>query len=185
MNPEGWLIVVSDTGPLVSMFQSDSLALVTSLLGVIHTSETCLRELLQHGWEDAVTEAGNQLVRHELSDPQRERAQALARQIASHSDAKDEDFLVHLGEAEAMVLAQDLKPGGGVLLVDELAARRVAMSADITGVGFAGVLLLAVEAGLLTPRDVRERLEHCRRHGTHYSPLLIERVYQAAKEARR
>lgn len=68
-----------------------------------------------------------------------------------------------------------------VILLDELAARAVADEMGLTLSGFAGVLLVAVQEGLLTADELKERLETCRRQGTHYSVLFIEQVYLAAK----
>lgn len=81
-----------------------------------------------------------------------------------------------------MALVQRPEFAEGVLLLDELAARAVAAEAGIRVSGFAGILLLAVEEELITADEVKERLERCRRQGTHYSAEFIERVYQAAKE---
>ena len=65
-------IVLSDTGPLISVFQSDSLEWVTALLGPLHTTEGCLAELTRHGWAEYVTNAGPNLVCHTLTDPEAE-----------------------------------------------------------------------------------------------------------------
>lgn len=175
-------LAVSNTGPLISAFQSDSFDLIIALFGAIHTSEACVAELTKHGWEVALAQAGSNIVTHKLTDPELEQAEGVAGQIAAHPVSKEPDPDNHLGEAEVMVLVQRPEFAKGVLLLDELAARAVARDAGLTISGFAGVLLLAVDEGLLTADDVRERLEQCRQQGTHYSVAFIERVYQAAKE---
>jgi len=179
---EGLPIAVSNTGPLISAFQSDSFDLITALFDSVHTSEACVAELIRHGWEEALARVGSGIVSHKLTDSESEQAEELARQIAAHPVSKDPDPDNHLGEAEVMVLVQRPAFNGGVLLLDELAARAVATEADLTISGFPGVLLLAVDEGLLTADEVKERLEHCRQQGTHYSIAFIEQVYQAAKE---
>lgn len=175
-------IVVCNTGPLISALQSDSLDLMTALFGVVHTSEACVAELIRHGWGQALIRAGSSIVQHSLTLSEAELAISIARQIAAQPVSKDREPNSHLGEAEVMVLAQRADLAGAVLLLDEQAARAVAMQADLTISGFPGVLLLAAEAGLLTADEVRERLEKCRRQGTHYSARLIDRVHQTAKE---
>lgn len=167
MTDEARPTVVSNTGPLISMFQSDSFTLVTNLFGVIHTSETWGAELNQHGWKEALTQAGVNLVSHKLTDVEKEQANEFAQRIAAHPATKERDPSKHLGEAEAIVLAQRKEFTGAVLLLDELAPRAVVAEAGLTISGFAGVLLLAVEAGLVTPDEVKERLERCRQQGTH------------------
>jgi predicted nucleic acid-binding protein len=87
----------------------------------------------------------------------------------------------HLGEAQAMALAACPEFVNDVLLLDELAARAVAEEMGLTLSGFAGVLLVAVQEGLLAANGLKERLEARRRQGTHYSEAFIEQVYLAAK----
>ena len=57
---------------------------------------------------------------------------------------------------------------GVIILIDEQATRTVARTYKFNVTGFAGVLLAAVEEGLLLPEQVRVRLELCRQQGTHY-----------------
>ncbi len=121
------------------------------------------------------------LVIHTLTKSEKDDALAVARKIAAHPIAKDHDPKNHLGEAEVMALARRTEFEGAVILLDELAARATASELGLTISGFAGVLLLAVEAGLLTPKELRERLEHCRKLGTHYSTSFSESIFQLAQ----
>jgi predicted nucleic acid-binding protein len=182
---EGLPVVVSNTGPLISAFQSDSFALITALFGTVHISETCMTELIGHGWEEALARFGSRIVSHKLTDSEAAQVAELARRIAAHPTSKDSEPGHHLGEAEVMVLVQRPELAGTVLLLDELAARAIAAETGLDISGFAGVLLLAVDEGLLTADEVRERLERCQRQGTHYNAAFIERIYQAAKESER
>jgi predicted nucleic acid-binding protein len=79
------------------------------------------------------------------------------------------------------VLAARPEFADDVLLLDELAARAVAKELELTLAGFAGVLLVAVQEGLLTAEELKRRLEACQRQGTHYSDVFIEQVCLAAK----
>jgi len=180
--PENLLIAVSDTGPLISIFQSDSLELVATLFGQIHISETCEVELVNHGWAGAITRAGVTIISHKLTGSEAAQAGDIARRIAAHPSSKNPEPDVHRGEAEVMVLVQRPEFADSVLLLDELTARAVAMELNLWVSGFAGVLLLAVDEALLTADDVKQRLKRCQQQGTHYSSAFIERIYQAAKE---
>ena len=174
--------VVSNTGPLISVFQSDSLKVITELFGVVHTTEACRAELIRHGWQDQLDQAGDAIVVHTLTMVEAEQARELARRIADHPVSKDRELVSHSGEAEAMALAQRAEFSEGVLLLDELAARAVAVEIGLTISGFAGVLLLAAEQGLMTADDLKQRLERCRQLGTHYGSEFIEQLYRAAQE---
>ncbi len=112
-----------------------------------------------------------------------ERAAEFARQIASQPVTQNRDPDRHRGEAEVMALAQRADFHDAVLLVDERAAFTTARQVGLRVSGFAGVLLVAVEEGLLTADEVRARLERCRAYGTHYTPMLIEQVYRMAQKA--
>ena len=51
-------VAVSDTGPLISAFQSNSCQQLNAILGVIHTTEGCAAKLVRHGWDKALAQAG-------------------------------------------------------------------------------------------------------------------------------
>ena len=172
-------ILLSDTGPLVSAFQSNSINLIATLFGSIHSTETCVNELVHHGWEEILKQVEDMLIIHALTKPEKDDALAWARKISAHPGAKDRDPKSHLGEAEVIARRAEFKDA--VILLDELAARAIASELGLTISGFAGVLLLAVEAGLLTPKELKERLERCRKLGTHYSKSFIESIFKLAQ----
>jgi len=172
---------ISDTGPLISVFQSDSLDLVTTLLPVIHIPQVCVDELVRHGYRGALQSAGGRIEIHVLEEVEEEIAQAIARRIALHPMSNDPVPDNHLGEAQAMALFTRSEFANDVLLLDELAAREVAEEMALPLTGFAGVLLAAVQEGFLTADELKERLETCQRQGTHYSKAFIEQIYLAAK----
>lgn len=172
---------ISDTGPLISVLQSDSLELVTTLLPVIHIPPACVDELMRHGWSESLHSATSRIKTHPLTEAEEEMARTIAQQIAFHPLSRDPVPDNHLGEAQAMVLAARPEFANDVLLLDELAARAVAEESGLTLSGFAGVLLVAVREGLLTAEELKKRLEICQQQGTHYSEAFIEQVYLAAK----
>jgi len=172
---------VSDTGPLISVFQSDSLELVTTLLPVIHIPPACVDELIRHGWGQSLHSAASRIEVHSLTEAEEEMVWTIARQIAFHPLSRDPVPDNHLGEAQAMVLAARPEFANDVLLLDELAARAVAKELGLNLSGFAGVLLVAVREGLLTAEGLKKRLEACQQQGTYYSEVFIEQVYVAAK----
>ena len=172
---------ISDTGPLISIFQSDSLDLITTLLPVIHMPPACVEELIRHEWGEALQSARSQIETRFLTEAEKEVAWTIARAIALHPLSRDSVPDNHLGEAQAMALATRPEFANDVLLLDELAARAVAEAMELALSGFAGVLLVAVQEELLTAEELRERLRVCRRQGTHYGETFIEQVYLAAK----
>lgn len=91
----------------------------------------------------------------------------------------------HLGEAQAIVLARRAAYRNDLLLLDELAARAVAQHQGVKLSGFPGVLLLAVQGGLISADELKARLERCRAQGTHYGVRFIHQVYELAQHRRR
>ena len=96
-------MVVSNTGPLISAFQSGSFDLIVALFGTVHTSETCTAELVEHNWEDSLAQHGSHLISHRLTDVEAAQAMMLAKRIAAHPAAKNPDPSHHMGEAEVMI----------------------------------------------------------------------------------
>src|SRR5207245_11222283 len=90
----------------------------------------------------------------------------------------------HRGEAQAIVLALRSEYQEDILLLDELAARAIAKQAGLKLSGFPGVLLLAVQGGLISAAELKARLEACRQQGTHYGATFIQHVYEMAKGGR-
>ncbi len=181
----GVTYAVSNTGPLISTFQSNSFKLLTQIFAEIHTSPACVAELVGHGWKEAVDMASSKLVIVELTSDEKDHALRIAEQIAQHSNTSDATVTNHLGEAQAIVLALRADYQNDVLLLDELAARAIAKQQNVKLSGFPGILLLAVQGGLISAEELRTRLEVCRKQGTHYGTKFIEQVYKMAKQGRR
>lgn len=180
----GVTFAVSNTGPLVSAFQSDSFSLLTKVFGAIYIPSACADELGKHGWDEDLAMASQKLVIVKLTRNETRRARTFARQIARHLDSNDPIPTNHLGEAEAIVLALRDEFRHDVLLLDELIARTIAKQAGARVSGFPGVLLLAAQAKLITAEELKARLEMCRDKGTSYARPFIQQVYEMAKESR-
>jgi predicted nucleic acid-binding protein len=173
------MTVVSNTGPLISAFQSTSIPLLVSLFGEIHAPPGVVEELSVHGWQEEF-DGASQVVLTKLTAPEQQRVETIAAAIARQS-RDDTRGPVHHGEAEAIVLAQ--RPGASyeLILLDELAARSVAQSHGLVITGFPGALLTAVEFGFITPDDLKQCLERCRDRGTHYGERFVQSVYDDAQ----
>lgn len=181
----GMTYAVSNTGPLISAFQSGSFDLLVQIFAAVHVPTACIEELKKHGWEEEIRAASAKLVIVKLSAAEKRRSMAVARQIARHPDTNDPVVEHHLGEAQAIVLALRSEYRDDLLLLDELAARAIARQMSVKLSGFPGVLLLAVQAGLISADKVKACLEKCREQGTHYGEAFIQRVYEMAKQNRR
>lgn len=183
--PPGVTHAVTNTGPLISAFQSNSVGLLRQIFPVIHGPAACVVELEAHGWKAEVSAARRQLVSVKLTGSEEEQARAIARKIARHPASSDPAAANHLGEAQAIVLSRRPAHRNDVLLLDETAARAIAKEAGLRLSGFPGVLLLAVQGTLISAEELKARLELCRARGTHYGAGFIQRVYEMARRGRR
>ncbi|MEM7533223.1 MAG: hypothetical protein AAF639_13665 [Chloroflexota bacterium] len=180
--PSDWMIAISNTGPLVSAFQSDSFHILSELFDEIRISSVCKSELIKHGWEGEIQKADSKLIILHLTANEEREAKEVAKRIAQHPRTNDPVIESHLGEAQVIVVALRDEHKEDFLLLDELAARDVARQMGANLSGFPGVLILAVQEGLITAEDVKKRLEICQAKGTHYSNAFIKHVYQKAKQ---
>lgn len=178
----GATYALSNTGPLISAFQSDSFTLLTKIFAEVHISAICAAELVRHGWEVELNAAAPQLKVVTLTSHEEKKALAIASLIAQHPDTNDPIVENHLGEAQVIILAQRPEYRHDVLLLDELAARAVAKQNKVRLSGFPGVLLLAVQTGLISAAELKNRLEICRIQGTHYGVKFIQQVYEMAQK---
>jgi len=83
-----------------------------------------------------------------------------------------------LGEVAAIILAEELKVDQ--LLIDERAARRVAMKRQLPVIGTAGILVLAKQRGLI--KSVKTILDGMIANGTRIGERLYMQVLVLAKE---
>jgi predicted nucleic acid-binding protein len=82
---------------------------------------------------------------------------------------------LHLGELEAMVLAQELK--ADYVLLDDLLARSKAQRMEIKVMGTICILLFAQKKGLISGEDVHISLEQLiYKHGLYIFPALLKKI---------
>ena len=83
------------------------------------------------------------------------------------------------GECAAMILAEEL--ASDQLLMDDLDARRVALSRNLKIIGTIGILLVAKQQGLIS--TIKDILDSLIAEGKHISPRLYKEALLAAQES--
>ena len=178
MEIEEKLIAVANTGPLVSIFQCKRVDLLQRYFSLIHISSFELKELKKHRVlpmvEDLIT--SGLVVVHKLDKEEGIKAKEIAKIVASSQWTKSKNFKDHLGEAEAIVLMKREDWEVDVLLVDELAARKVAEKMGLSIMGFPGILVKSYQDGILALDEIKGLIEICKQQGTWYSQKLIEDI---------
>lgn len=180
MNSSQLRAVISNTGPMISALQCDHMHILRQFYDVIHIPASELPEYEKHGAGQEIQtliESGFIVVHDDLTASEKEAAQTIAEEISTSPVSRDKEPSHHYPEAEAMVLMGRTDLEAMELLVDELAAREVAQRQGVAIVGFPGILIRACKQGLMTPEEVRDALQECKRQGTHYSIQFIEEIY--------
>ncbi len=175
------LRAVADTGPLLAAVQCGRVDLLQAFYEVLFATPAQVAELERHGAGEEVQRliADGFLVVVPLTEEELGQAREVAKAIAVQ--AKTKGFDAHLPEAQAIVLTMRSDLNAAHILLEESAARAVAKALGVEFTGFVGVVIAAARRGLLTPEEVREILETCRRKGTFYSDTLVETAVRLAR----
>jgi predicted nucleic acid-binding protein len=182
--PTSLKCAVSNTGPMLSVFQSEQVTLLKFLYDRIYIPASTLAEFMKHGAGALIQELIETgfVVVCELSETEKDTARRISEEIATHPLTKDKVARNHYPEAEAMVLTSRMELQAPEILLDEQAAREVAGLHKLSVIGFPGLLIRACKAGQMTPEDARDILLKCASLGTHYANHFIESIYQRLKE---
>lgn len=170
------LVVVANTGPMVSAFQSGRVDLLQAVFQIIYLVPSAVSEHEKHGAGEflrRLMDSGLVTILP-LSSEEQVRAVVIAQQIATSPLSRDPVVASHLPDAETIVLAQRLGDACDFVLLDEMAAREVATSWGLRVTGFLGTLRFAYRRGLVTVEEIEAILRECQRQGTHYSHALIQ-----------
>lgn len=160
------MIVVSDTTPISELTKVGYLDLLPQLFGKVIIPKGVFEELqsgehpaanliAEVSWLEVVT-VSNRKVVNELQG----------------------SFKLDLGESEAIALAEEIT--ATQLLIDEKAARKIALARKLPLIGTMGLLLLAKRRSLLD--NVRTVLDEMRERGTRISERLYKQVLTLAGE---
>lgn len=173
-------VAVSNTGPLISVFQSDQTGILRQLYDRIVIPSSAQTELIMHGAElDVLKLVDSGFVEIVvLSSHEKKFAQSIAQEVANSPLTNDKEPTNHYAEAEAITLMSRSEIGALEILLDERAARQIAQARHVPIIGFAGVLIRACQRELISPDAVRATLMRCQEQGTHYSNTFITEVYQ-------
>lgn len=160
------MIVVSDTTPISELTKVGCLDLLPKLFGKVVIPQGVFDEL-QQGQHPAAQIVSNLSWLEVVAVNKRQEVEEL-----------QQSFKLDLGESEAIALAEEMT--AEQLLIDEKAARRVALSKGLPIIGTVGVLLLAKRRGLLD--SVKDVLDTMQVQGMRISDRLYVQVLTLAQE---
>jgi hypothetical protein len=160
------VIIVSDTTPLSELAKVGQLNLLRDVFGQVIIPEAVYNEVTT-GTHPAVSavQSATWIEVRPVSNTEK---------VSALQDATNLD----LGECAAIILAEEL--GVDQLLIDDLAARRVALCRNLPIIGTIGTLLLAKQQGLIP--SVKEVLDALIAEGKRISQRLYQEVLATAQE---
>lgn len=164
------MIVVSDTTPLITLMKISKLDLLKDLFGEILIPEAVFNEV-----------TGNSTFKEE-ADLIKDCSYV---KVVTISDKERVNLIqrvtgLDLGETEAIVYADEYK--ADILLMDETKGRQVAKNMNIPLSGSIGILLEALEKGLINPADMIDKLEILKESNRRISDKLLKIVTDKALE---
>ena len=165
------MIVVSDTTPLVTLMKADRLDILHSLFGEVLIPEAVFSEL-----------TANETFKEE-ADLIRKSAYI---RVVKVQDESKVSFLqratgLDLGESEAIIYADEAK--ADLLLMDEMAGRRVAQNMKLPITGSIGILIRAYQAGIITAAETDDAFERLRGSNRHIGEKLIQKALELIHRA--
>ncbi|MBE9014176.1 DUF3368 domain-containing protein [Pseudanabaenaceae cyanobacterium LEGE 13415] len=160
------MIIVSDTTPLSELAKVGQIHLLHELFDVVIIPQEVYVELItgNHPAAQLIPELGWLEIRSLLN--------------VQECELLQRDFNLDIGEAAAIALAEELN--ADQVLIDERAARRVAISRQLPVIGTIGILILAKQRGLLG--SVKEVLDALIGKGTRIGDRLYDQALTLAQE---
>lgn len=134
------MIIVSDTSPILNLAIIGQLHLLPRLYGTVIIPQAVYAEIVIMG---AGQVGATEVAQAEWIECKQITNRPLARSLESELD---------VGEAEAIVLAVELK--ADLLLIDERKGRIVAQRLGVNSVGLLGILIKAKHEGLIAAVDL-------------------------------
>lgn len=157
-------VIVSNATPIIAFSRISKLDLFRQITGEITIPQEVSKELYEHGRTDVPALNRSNWIK--------------TRKVKSHADVKLLLPSLDKGEAEVIVLSKEL--GAGLVIIDELTARKVAIMMGLPVIGAVGLLIHAKKTGLI--KEVKPLLDDMIRHGIRYKENFYREVLKSIKE---
>lgn len=158
------MLIVSDTSPITNLIKIGQLDILEKLFNTVVITYKVYNELLNYE---------NQ--KHEIE----KRKWILIERISNHDKVKELEIQLDAGEAEAIVLAQELE--ADTLVIDERKGRKIAEGYGLKIIGLLGILIIAKKQGYI--EAIKPLLDELiKKVGFRVSEALYYRVLMEAEE---
>jgi len=165
------LPVVSNTSPLIWLSKTGKISLLKELFNEIAIPEEVYAEAVERGLKEGFSDA---LVIKEAVDQGWIKTSKLAKkETALCQKITEHAFEIHLGEAQAIVLARKM---GALVLIDESSGRAFAETWGLKAKGTLYVILRALSRELLDEAEAKETVLTLVSKGFRIEPNLLARI---------
>lgn len=157
-------LIVCNATPIIAFSRINRLDLFQQITGSITIPQEVEKELYEHGRTDV---------------PALDRSNWIkVRKVKSQADVELLLPTLDKGEAEVIVLSKEL--GAGLVIIDELTARKVAIMMGLPIIGAAGLLIQAKRKGFI--KEVKPLLDEMMRQGIRYKEIFYREVLKSVTE---
>lgn len=156
-------MIVSDAGPLIVLLKTNKLSILKELFGTVSIPTAVHEEITVKGQEKAIFSKMDWIT---------------VRVIKNTNDNKLLEKLVDKGEAEAIMLAKELKAS---LLVDDAKARRYAILLNVDVIGTLGLLKMAKRRGVIP--SVKAAISDMFVEGYYIDDKLVTKILEDVGES--
>jgi len=157
-------IIVSNATPVIAFSRINRLELFRQITGTITIPQEVEKELYEHERKDVPALDRNNWIK--------------VRKVKSLASVELLLSSLDKGEAEVIVLSQEL--GAGLVIIDELTARKVAIMMGLPIIGVVGLLIQAKRSGLI--KEVKPLLDEMIRQGIRYKENFYREVLKSVGE---
>jgi uncharacterized protein len=165
------LPVISDASPLIWLAKVGKITLLKTLFGEVIIPQEVYIEAVEKGLQGGFTDA--QTIKECINEgwmrfsKLNSKDQSIIQKISEHA------FEIHSGEAQAIVLAREMKL---MLLMDESAGRAFAQAWGVKVKGTIYVIISALRKSLISETDAKETLLTMVTKGFRLEPTLLARL---------
>lgn len=158
------MIIVSDTTPIISLSKIERLDLLQKLFEIIMIPRAVYNELTSNKQFQEEAKAINDAEYIKVVEVENLKAVELLQRATG----------LDLGESEAIIYTDSYKVG--MLLIDEIKGRKVAMQMGISVMGTVGILMAAYDEKLISANEIKEYIEIMKNVGRHISDKLYAQL---------
>ncbi len=166
-------LIVSDTGPLITLCQIDKLYILQRMFNKVYIPLAVYDELNSKDHLDEINKINNSSFIHVESVRNTDEVERILKS----------NKRLHIGEIEAIIMAEELGKNNKFLIVDDMCARSYAEMRGVSTIGAIGIIAQAIRRNYIECTEVEECITTMKSNNRFYSEDLYELLREAAKES--